>query len=164
MKTAEFIDWALSPDRTDEEASFAERVVEWGTELWRSKQKLSRSRSWDEEHEFRKRRRLNPAHRVKLKKLDVEHAAEMVAARNDLYIHTYDDRPIRDISGVQFLTHLRKLDLGTTEIADLTPLTTLTGLEELQFSDEVVEDLRPVAALTALRNLRVTVRQPWPVV
>ena len=43
-------DWALSPERTDEEAYFAERVVEWGTELWRSKQKLSRSRSWDEEH------------------------------------------------------------------------------------------------------------------
>src|SRR5437773_751738 len=163
MKTAEFIDWALSADRTDEEAFFAERVVEWGTDLWRSKQKLGRIRSWEEQHELHKRRRLNPAHRVKLKKLDVERAVEMVAERNDLYLHNYDDRPLRNISGVRFLTHLRRLDVGQSEISDMTPLTALPGLEELHFSDDVVEDLRPVAALTALRNLRVTVRQPWPV-
>ena len=164
MKTTEFVNWALSPERTDEEAYFAERVVEWGTELWRSKEKLGRARSWDEERELRKRRRLNPAHRVKLKKTDVERAAGMVAERNDLYLHNYDDRPIRDITGVRFLTHLRKLDLGQTEIADLTPLTALPEVEELAFNDDVVEDLRPVATLTKLRNLRVTVRQPWPVV
>jgi hypothetical protein len=162
MSVAEFGEWALSTERTDEEAYFAERVVEFASARWRARNNVRDPLSFDEKQEEHKRRRLNPAYRARLDKTDVEHAVTMLTQMSDMHLESYSDRPIRDLTGLRFMPHLKKLHIGTSEIADLTPLSLLTNLEELHLSDDVAEDLRPLAALTKLRSLWINVRQPWP--
>jgi hypothetical protein len=162
MSVAEFGEWALSPQRTDEEAYFAERVVEFASARWHAHNKVREPESFDQQQEKQKRRRLNPAYRAQLDKTDVEQALAMLPEMSDMHLDSYGDRPVRDLTGLRFMPHLKKLHIGTSEIADLTPLSLLTGLEELHLSDDVAEDLRPIAVLTKLRSLWVNVRQPWP--
>jgi hypothetical protein len=162
MSLSEFGDWALDPKRTDEEAYFAERVVEIGVSSWRSRRKDYSGFDWETQQAVHKRRRLNPAHRARLKKTDVAHALEMLPETTSLYLDCYSDRPLRDLAGLRFFPNVTKLHIGWTEIADLSPLAQLIELEELHLTDKVAEDLRPLAALTKLRDIWLHLDQPWP--
>ena len=164
MDTAqEFIAWVLDPRRTLEEAFFAEVVVDAGFEQWEHKQNIFRGWDWDARRERGRARRLNPAYRPQFQRERVEKAAEMLPVFTRLSYTSYDsDRPIRDISGLRFLSALTSLDLGHSEIADLSPLTTLPNLADLHLTDEIAEDLRPIARCPKLKQIHLYLYQPWP--
>lgn len=164
MDLRDFVAWALDPKRSDDEAFFAELVTESGYSAWCSKHIPGYYRDWREASEKHRERRLNPAHRVQLEPSEVAHAAEMLAGAEYLSLGNYQDRPVRDLAGLQFFPQLRRLSIERSEIQDLAPLTALVNLEELNLRDDVVEDLRPVGALRKLRQLWVHVREPWPLV
>ncbi len=129
---------------------------------WRAKHKARERESVSDRIERQKRRRLNPAHHAQLDPAEVDRAIEVLPEVDYLHLGNYGDRAVRDLSGLRFLSHLRRLHIERSEIADFSPLAALKDLEELWFHDEAVEDLRPVAALTRLTNLWADVVQPWP--
>src|SRR5437899_153946 len=131
---------------------------------WCARHKVREFRSHQQQERHRKQRRLNPAYHAKLKRADVERSVETLSVDKDLYLSDLNDRPLRDLSGLQFFGHLRKLTIGKGEITDLSPLRFVRDLEELNLRDEVIEDLRPVGALTKLRQFSISIHQPWPVV
>ena len=67
------------------------------------------------------------------------------------------DKRINNISGLEFATNLRELDLNKNPITDLRPLANLTKLERLNLSEVSPNtpylDLRPLANLINLKNL-----------
>lgn len=63
---------------------------------------------------------------------------------------------IRDLSFVEGLTGLRRLDLWDNDIEDLSPLASLTGLKELSIPFNLISDLSPLAGLSGLAKLRAT--------
>ena len=67
------------------------------------------------------------------------------------------DKRINNISGLEFATNLRELDLNKNPITDLRPLANLTKLESLNLSEVSPNtpyfDLRPLANLINLKNL-----------
>lgn len=165
MAAEEFIQWALDSRRTDDEAYFAERVVELGVARWHWHHAGRMPSSYIHSlMDYKKERRRNPAHRVVLERSDVERAIEALSKDPELSLLCFEDRPIRDISGLRFFPYLRKLFSESTEITDLTPLAAVPQLERLMFHDAVIEDLRPLSALTRLRYLDISCGRPWPIV
>lgn len=63
---------------------------------------------------------------------------------------------VRDLSFLEGLTGLRRLDLWDNDIEDLSPLASLTGLKELSLPFNLISDLSPLAGLSGLVKLRVT--------
>ena len=70
---------------------------------------------------------------------------------------------IRDLTGLEFATHLTRLDLGvarmawryvnSNRISDLSPLSGLDSLERLYLSENRISDLSPLSGLTSLEVL-----------
>ena len=165
-KTKDFATWAMNPKLNQEEAYCAELLVEHGLQQWESKHPESPKTptNWEARSAAHKRRMLNPAHRAKLKRADVERAAEMLPESKSLDLSCHSDRPVRDVSGVRFLPELESLHLWATEVADLSPVQDLAQLNELVISDNEVEDLRCLARLPKLKKVWLTIQQPWPLV
>lgn len=159
----EFIAWALSPERTLEEAYCAERIVEDGYMHW-SMANGQGMPPWDARHKLAKKRRQNPAHRTTLDPVVVRRAAEKLSAIDNIDLSSWDDRPIRDLSALRFFPHLKRLSIYGHEFTDVSVFRALPRLEELALSSEELEDLTPIASLTALKSLRLHLRAPWPVV
>ncbi|MCA9626194.1 MAG: leucine-rich repeat domain-containing protein [Myxococcales bacterium] len=63
--------------------------------------------------------------------------------------------PITDVSKLEKLTKLDRLDLGHTQVRDLKPLEKLTELTDLQLDDTPVSDLTPLSKLTKLEKLSI---------
>lgn len=61
--------------------------------------------------------------------------------------------PISDITPVAGLTTLTELDLEGTPVSDISPLEGLTNLEKLSLSKNCISDISPLAGLTKLRTL-----------
>ncbi|MDR2703192.1 MAG: hypothetical protein LBB58_02465, partial [Cellulomonadaceae bacterium] len=61
------------------------------------------------------------------------------------------DYKIKDLTGIEQLTHLTYLDMDMNEFSDLTPLSTLTKLEHLCLMGSRISD---VSALSGLVNLK----------
>ncbi len=64
-------------------------------------------------------------------------------------------RRLYDLSPLNELTHLKKLDLSYTDISDLFPIRSLTTIEELNCSGTKVEDLSPLKYTSSLRKLYI---------
>src|SRR6266540_778536 len=158
----ELIAWALSPDRTLEEAYCAERLVEQGRLYWPSSNPGRRPELSPREEERKKKRRLNPAHRVQLEEAEVCCAVEKLLMMDRLDLDSESDRPMRDISGLRFFCHFRHLNLGGNALGDAGALRGWTALESLSIRDDALEDLTPLSALTKLRSLHLSIRSPWP--
>jgi Leucine-rich repeat (LRR) protein len=62
---------------------------------------------------------------------------------------------IKDISGLEYLKNLEKLDLGGNEISDLSPLSSLIKLEFLSLERNRITDVSPLASLTNLKILHL---------
>ena len=60
---------------------------------------------------------------------------------------------IRDLTGLEFATHLTRLNLSDNIIPDLTPLSGLANLSVLILSDNSISDLTPLSGLTNLKTL-----------
>src|SRR6185503_5635033 len=158
----DFVAWALSPDRTLEEAYCAERLVEQGRLFWPSSGPRRRPELDRQQQERKRKRRLNPAHRAELEEGEVRCAAEKLLMMDRLDLDSGSDRPVRDISGLRFFSHFHQLSLRGNELGSAGVLRGWTVLEALSIRDDALEDLTPLAALTKLRSLDLSIRSPWP--
>jgi len=64
-------------------------------------------------------------------------------------------RRLYDLSPLNELTHLRKLDLSYTDITDLFPIRSLTTIEVLNCSGTKIEDLSPLKYSSSLKELYI---------
>ena len=69
------------------------------------------------------------------------------------------NRNIKDLSGLEYATHLEFLILWSNEIKDLTPLANLTKLRELDLAYNAVESVEPLAELIQLQRLNLTINR-----
>ena len=65
------------------------------------------------------------------------------------------NRDIRDLTGLQFATNLRLLNLDDNQVSDLSPIAGLIGLHKLRFSRNPISDMSPVRGLTNLTRLEM---------
>ena len=63
------------------------------------------------------------------------------------------NRGIQDLTGLQFATNLRLLNLNDNQVSDLSPIAGLINLRELRLHDNAVSDISPVRSLTNLTRL-----------
>ncbi|KPU43701.1 N-acetylmuramoyl-L-alanine amidase LytC precursor [Oxobacter pfennigii] len=64
---------------------------------------------------------------------------------------------IEDLSGLQYFTNLKSLDLGQNDIEDISPLGSLVKLETLRLDNNYIEDITPLRNLTNLTYLDLKV-------
>ena len=63
------------------------------------------------------------------------------------------DKNIRNLTGLEYATKLKVLDLRDNSISDISPLARLTNLTTLRFARNNITDISPVARLTNLTEL-----------
>ena len=63
------------------------------------------------------------------------------------------NRGIQDLTGLQFATNLRLLNLNDNQVSDLSPIAGLINLRELRLHDNAVSDISVVRGLTNLTRL-----------
>ena len=63
------------------------------------------------------------------------------------------DRGIRDLTGVQFATNLRRINISHNQVSDVSPVAGLIELRELWITDNPISDISPVRGLTNLTHL-----------
>jgi len=64
-----------------------------------------------------------------------------------------ENRGIRNLAGMQYLSALREVNLGSNQIQSLSSLSGLRNLERLLLDDNAVQDLHPLSGLENLRWL-----------
>ncbi|MFN7140037.1 MAG: hypothetical protein ACK4UN_11950, partial [Limisphaerales bacterium] len=74
----------------------------------------------------------------------------------------YDDRQIRDLHAIQFLTNLESFSLQNCEVTDVTPLTRIPSLRKLVLGSVRCEDYTPLSSCTRLQELRLDFGVHWP--
>ena len=62
------------------------------------------------------------------------------------------DKGISDLTGLEFATNLRTLDIGSNSISDLSPLAGLTNLGTINISNNGISDLSALEGLKSLEN------------
>jgi len=86
--------------------------------------------------------------------LGIEQAADITCEQaQDLEELTATSRQIADLSGLEFFTNLRTIDLFNNSISDITPVSGLTQLFQLFLSNNSISDITPLAGLTQLTFL-----------
>ena len=81
--------------------------------------------------------------------------AEEMERVTELNVQNKGNQGIRDLTGLQFATNLRKINFSDNEISDLSPLASLINLRELWLHDNPLLDISPVRGLTNLTHLEV---------
>ncbi len=79
--------------------------------------------------------------------------SEALNGLTDLFAYRSD---IANLSGIELLPNLKKIDLQENEISDLGPLAALSQLEHLYLTYNKVSDLRPIAGLGKLQWLNLS--------
>ena len=161
---AEFIAWAMVPERTLDEAFLIEILVDEGLSLWKSREKIEDpSRyDWEAKRERQRRRRLNPAHRKIWSEIDVRRAAEFITTLGKLIHWTHGvDRPVRDLSALRFCPRMKDLHLAPTELENLEGLRWVPELEHFWLQDDTLEDLSPLRYCPALKSIHLWLQYPW---
>ena len=62
---------------------------------------------------------------------------------------------ISDLTGLEFATNLRTLNLSINFIVDISPLANLTNLTSLDLSTNIIKNIAPLSGLNSLRELRL---------
>ena len=70
-----------------------------------------------------------------------------------------DNKNIHILVGLEYLTSLQELSLGSNQIADITPLTALKNLQLLSLDSNQIVDITPLANLTNLSSLGLSGNQ-----
>ena len=70
-------------------------------------------------------------------------------------VNVRNNRGIQDLTGLQFATNLRQLNLRDNQISDLSPIAGLIELTRLDLSGNSISDLSPVKGLKNLTFLRL---------
>ncbi len=68
-------------------------------------------------------------------------------------------KEITDLSGLEYLVRLERLEAHGNQISDISPLASLTALTELWLHDNQISDISPLAHLTNLTELRLQSNQ-----
>ena len=76
-------------------------------------------------------------------------AEEMATLVN---LRTAHSKGISDLTGIEFATNLRNLDIGSNSISDLSPLAGLMNLGSINISNNGISDLSPLEGLKSLEN------------
>ena len=63
---------------------------------------------------------------------------------------------IQDLTGLEYVTNLTTLYLGSNQISDVSPLASLTNLYALNLDSNLISDVSPLASLTNLTTLYLT--------
>ncbi len=80
-------------------------------------------------------------------------AEEMKRLRNLDACRGGCERGIRDLTGVQFATNLRRINISHNQVSDISPVAGLIELRELWIIDNSISDISPVRGLTNLTHL-----------
>lgn len=121
MPTAEeFIEWVLSPERTEDERFAAEQALMWCRDRDEDGQRSLQNSAWW------------------LK------AAQDLNEGRSCTIGLNDEIATRDLKWIQFFPHLETLELENCAVDDYSPLATLRGLRSLNVKDGHTTDLRPI--------------------
>lgn len=158
-----FTAWISDPRRTIEERFGGELLIENTLGAWRHKHGVQFQTNYEADRLRRKERALNPAHEPVCPPEDAARVEEVLGEIKKLEFGTWgDDRPLRDLSVLQFCPRLEELSLRHSAIRDWTPLAVVPDLRALHIMDQAGRDFRPVAQLTKLETLHLTPRAPWP--
>jgi hypothetical protein len=165
MDLEALVRWAMDGARTVEERYTTELLVERGVQSWKSLHKIIEPVNYEELHERKRQRALNPAYEPRYSEQALRRAAEGWTAPYMKQWQTlggHDDRPIRDIQVLRFLPHLEEVQLRYCEVNDLSPLTELPAMRKLDLLSRTCSDFRPLARCTALRDLQIEFIKHWP--
>src|ERR1043166_10004704 len=155
MDLEALVRWAMDGARTVEERYTTELLVERGVQSWKSLHKIIEPVNYEELHERKRQRALNPAYEPRYSEQALRRAAEGWTAPYMKQWQTlggHDDRPIRDIQVLRFLPHLEEVQLRYCEVNDLSPLTELPAMRKLDLLSRTCSDFRPLARCTADRK------------
>ncbi|RAJ80149.1 leucine rich repeat (LRR) protein [Chitinophaga dinghuensis] len=72
-----------------------------------------------------------------------------------LEVLVLQEQPVADISALQGIETLKRLDLRETRVRDTAALSDFTSLEELVLRNTAVTDIKPIAALSNLKKLDI---------
>jgi hypothetical protein len=156
-----FVQWATDPKRTLEERYGAQLLIENFNGIPVAKD-ANGNANYEAQRLWRKERELNPAYEPDYSREDAESVAEKLAGMKGFEMRMNDDRPLRDLSFLNFCPNLEKLDLHNGEVRDWTPVAKLKQLKSLWINDRVAQDLRPVGELEQLETVRLFLHCPWP--
>ena len=94
------------------------------------------------------------------KKLNITDDTELTQARMTGFSNlTVNNKQVNDITGLEYATNLKKLDLRKNRISDVTPLAGLTKLTELKTGYNNISDITALAGLTKLVHVGLTENQ-----
>ena len=162
MDPEAYIRWALDDARTLEERYTTELLVEQAEQTWHALNKTGQHRDWQEGMERKRQRYLNPAYDPHYTEMSVRRAAEIFPRMTQWSIGAgYQERPVRDISVIRFLTALETLSISC-DIPDISLVAELPALRALSLHSPLCEDYRPLARCTGLRSLTLSLGVPWP--
>lgn len=152
MDAEGFIHWALDPARTLEERYATELVLEMGVTWWHVARKNYNHESWEIKQERVRQRALNPAYQPQYTEDAVRKTAEHLHQFTSWPVHIgYQDRPVRDIAVLRFLTNLERVSTGGGINLDV--LGELPKLHDLSLT--AAEDCRAIARCRHLRTLTI---------
>src|ERR1051325_6603114 len=158
-----FVKWALAEARTVDERFTVELLVEEVMSHWHARHKTGKFEGWEAGAERNRQRNLNPAYEPRYSEEDLRRAAEIWATRSTWSKSTYlNQRPVRDLQALRFLTALEEVNLSGAEVWDLGPLTELPRLRVLELHSTTCEDYRPLARCKYLRVLTLAFGVNWP--
>jgi len=163
MNQMSFATWATDPARTVEEQYGALLLME----------STARSVFWKKfkivlEVEFyngsipRKQRSSDPGY---IPKIDFGHAKwteDVLADLTYLPLGRSDDRPLRDVSVLQFCPALEHLELSYTEVTDFKQVASLPRLKHLHITATEASDFTFLGRIETLERLYLTLFHPWP--
>lgn len=163
MDTEAFVRWALDDARTVEERYTTELIIERGVSAWNSRRGIYGRDPLEAIMERKRQRAFNPAYDPRYTEEAARRAAEgWTGIKQWSEFCSHDDRPIRDLQVLSFLTALEDVQLHHNEVSDVTPLAALPNLRTLHFSSTACRDLRPLARCTGLRDLQLKLLRHWP--
>lgn len=159
----DFLSWAADPSLTLEERFGILRLVEFVCHRHHTGPDR-RPFNFEAERLRREDRRYNAAFEPVWEEDHLRITAKHLPQVLDLDLHLYgDDRPLRDLSFLRFMSGVTSLRLGHVEVDSLDVLRHLPALRSLHiwFFDRV-EDYRALASCQELTTLHVHGQHPWP--
>lgn len=162
-----FVDWVRATERTQEELITVERITEVALRLWRERHGLAVAdyeAANAAEKERRHQRCNNPAYVPALLDVALERTAEVLAEIDTFSLVSgfSEDRAVKALSPLRWLSHLNSLEISKGEIADPEVIAALQELRVLKLADCLLDDLKPVGACRELRELHLSLSRPWP--
>ena len=161
--TKGFADWACDSRRTLEEKFGAELLMEHTLDLWNKKHQIEVTRNYQAERLRQEARQKNLGYLPVFTREQAERCEEVLPELTRFNVGYTNDRPLRDLSFLQFCPLMESMELRSTEIRDWSWLAGQTALKNLHIGhDPVARDFRVLEKLTALETLYLYLNMPWP--